>query len=45
MAAYPIQSDADYKNALHEVMQKIDLKALFIFLFTGKFGKGFTRSL
>lgn len=24
MAAYSIQSDADYQNALHEVMQKVE---------------------
>lgn len=28
MAAYPIQSDQDYRNALHEVMQKIALAGL-----------------
>jgi len=28
MAAYSIQSDADYQNALHEVMQKITLAGL-----------------
>lgn len=28
MASYSIQSDADYQNALHEVMQKIALAGL-----------------
>jgi len=45
MAAYSLQSDADCQNAFHEVMQKITLAGLFIFLFAGKFGKGRARQL
>ena len=29
MSAFPVQTDADYQNALHEVMQKITLAGLY----------------
>lgn len=29
MSAFPVQTDADYRNALHEVMQKITLAGLY----------------